>query len=119
MTIDPSGTELINASSTLLLQPGDSAVVVSDGIQWYTIGLGQQAVFAFDYTTIAVTGGTYTLSGSELNRIAYKFTGTLTSNVNIVEEMVNMIIAQRAYELNSKAIQSSDEMLRSVNELKR
>ena len=84
LTIDPSGTELINAASTLLLQPGDSAVIVSDGVQWYTIGLGQQAVFAFDYTTIAVTGGTYTLSGSELNRIAYKFTGTLTSNVNIV-----------------------------------
>jgi hypothetical protein len=84
LTVDPSGSELINAGSTLLLQPGDSAVVVSDGVQWYTIGLGQQAVFAFDYTTIAVTGGTYTLAGSELNRIAYKFTGTLTSNVNIV-----------------------------------
>jgi flagellar basal-body rod protein FlgG len=33
--------------------------------------------------------------------------------------MVNMILAQRAYELNSKAIQSSDEMLQKVNELKR
>jgi hypothetical protein len=84
LTIDPSGSEFINAASTLRLQPGDSAVVVSDGVQWYTIGLGQQAVFAFDYTTIAVTGGTYTLSGSELNRIAYKFTGTLTSDLNIV-----------------------------------
>jgi flagellar basal-body rod protein FlgG len=42
-----------------------------------------------------------------------------TSNVNIVEEMVNMILAQRAYELNSKAIQSSDEMLKNVNDLKR
>lgn len=84
LTVDPSGSELINASSTLLLQPGDSAVVVSDGVQWYTIGLGQQAVFAFDYTSIAVTGGTYTLSGSELNRIAYKFTGTLASNAEIV-----------------------------------
>ena len=84
LTIDPAGSELINAGSTLRLQPGDSAVVVSDGIQWYTIGLGQQAVFAFDYTTIAVTGGTYTLSGSELNRISYRFNGTLTSNVTIV-----------------------------------
>ena len=84
LTVDPSGSELINAASTLLLQPGDSAVVVSDGVQWYTIGLGQQAVFAFDYTTIAVTGGTYTLAGSELNRIAYKFTGTLASNASIV-----------------------------------
>ena len=84
LTVDPSGSELINASSTLLLQPGDSAVVVSDGVQWYTIGLGQQAVFAFDYTSIAITGGTYTLAGSELNRIAYKFTGTLASNAEIV-----------------------------------
>jgi len=41
------------------------------------------------------------------------------SNVNVVQEMVNMIIAQRAYEINSKAIQSSDDMLRQVATLKR
>ncbi|MGB9716291.1 MAG: flagellar basal-body rod protein FlgG [Thermodesulfovibrionales bacterium] len=41
------------------------------------------------------------------------------SNVNIVEEMVNMIISQRAYEVNSKAIQTSDEMLQIVNNLRR
>lgn len=46
--------------------------------------------------------------------------GTLeNSNVNIAEEMVRMIIAQRAYEINSKAIQTSDEMLGMVNNLKR
>ncbi|MCL2103217.1 MAG: flagellar basal-body rod protein FlgG [Syntrophorhabdaceae bacterium] len=37
------------------------------------------------------------------------------SNVNVVEEMVNMIISQRAYEINSKAITASDEMLRTVS----
>ncbi len=42
-----------------------------------------------------------------------------TSNVNIVEEMVNLIVAQRAYEVNSKSIQTSDEMLQNVNQLKR
>ena len=41
------------------------------------------------------------------------------SNVNVVQEMVNMIVAQRAYEINSKAIQSSDSMLGIVNQLKR
>lgn len=41
------------------------------------------------------------------------------SNVNVVEEMVNMIIAQRAYEVNSKAIQTSDDMLARVTQLKR
>ena len=37
------------------------------------------------------------------------------SNVNIVEEMVNMIVSQRAYELNSKVVQTSDQMLQIAN----
>ena len=51
--------------------------------------------------------------------------GTLTqgvvemSNIQIVEEMVNMIVAQRAYESNSKAITTSDSMLEIANSLKR
>jgi len=42
-----------------------------------------------------------------------------TSNVSIVEEMVNMIVAQRAYEVNSKSIQSADQMLSIANSLLR
>ncbi len=42
-----------------------------------------------------------------------------TSNVNLAEEMVNMIIAQRSYEVNSKAIQVSDEMMAIANNLRR
>lgn len=41
------------------------------------------------------------------------------SNVNVAEEMVNMIIGQRAYEINSKAVQASDEMLQTANNLRR
>jgi flagellar basal-body rod protein FlgG len=41
------------------------------------------------------------------------------SNVDIVEEMVSMIMAQRAYEISAKAIQTGDEMLQQVNNLKR
>ncbi len=41
------------------------------------------------------------------------------SNVKVVDEMVNMIVAQRAYEVNSKAIQTSDDMLQVANNLKR
>ena len=40
------------------------------------------------------------------------------SNVQVVDEMVNMIVAQRAYELNSKAITASDEMLQQANNLR-
>lgn len=41
------------------------------------------------------------------------------SNVQVVDEMVNMIVAQRAYELNSKAITASDEMMQQANNLRR
>lgn len=41
------------------------------------------------------------------------------SNVNVVDEMVNMIVAQRAYEMNSKAIQTADDMSAVANNLKR
>jgi flagellar basal-body rod protein FlgG len=41
------------------------------------------------------------------------------SNVSVVDEMVNMITAQRAYEINSKAIQAADDMLQTANNLKR
>ena len=40
-----------------------------------------------------------------------------TSNVNVVEELVSMISTQRAYELNSKAIQTSDQMLQKLAQL--
>jgi flagellar basal-body rod protein FlgG len=40
-----------------------------------------------------------------------------TSNVNVVQELVNMIQTQRAYEMNSKAIQTSDQMLQRLGQL--
>lgn len=40
-----------------------------------------------------------------------------TSNVNVVEELVSMIQTQRAYEINSKAIQTSDQMLQRLSQL--
>ena len=82
---DAPGLLTIDGSSSLSFQPGESAIVVSDGANFYTIGFGQPATFAFDYTVIDVAGtGAYTLTGSELNRVAYRFTGLLTGNRSIV-----------------------------------
>ena len=41
-----------------------------------------------------------------------------TSNVNVVQEITNLITAQRAYEMNSKVIESSDEMMRTLTQLR-
>lgn len=83
--VDPAGSQTINGLSTLTFQPGDSAIIFTDGLNFYTIGYGQAPVFAFDYTVINVAGsGNYILSGSELNRISYNFTGVLTGNRSII-----------------------------------
>jgi len=52
-----------------------------------------------------------------MGKLAHRFLEM--SNVSVVQEMVNMIVAQRAYELNSKAIQTTDTMLGIANGLKR
>ena len=85
LTIDPNSTETINSSTTLVMTPGDSAMIICDGSSFYTVGLGKSSVFTFDYTQINVAGtGTYTLSGFELNRIAYDLIGVLTGNRSVV-----------------------------------
>lgn len=85
LTVDPNGTETINSGSTLVMNPGDSAMIICDGSSFYTVGLGKSAVFTFDYTQINVAGsGNYTLSGFELNRIAYDLIGLLTGNRNVI-----------------------------------
>ena len=52
-------------------------------------------------------------------RVKSDGSGVELSNVKVVEEMVNLILAQRAYEVNSKAVQASDEMMQQTNNLKR
>jgi hypothetical protein len=85
LTVDPSGSETINSATTLVMNPGDSAMIICDGSSFYTVGLGKSAVFTFDYTQINVAGtGNYTLSGFELNRIAYDLIGVLTGNRSVI-----------------------------------
>lgn len=85
LTIDPNSSETINGAATLTLSPNDSCIVITDGTQFWTIGLGKSSVYAFTVLQIDVSGsGNYTLSAVELNRTAYIFTGTLTGNRDII-----------------------------------
>jgi len=81
----PTGSILIDGAGTLAFQPGESAIIACDGTNFFTIGFGQSATFAFDYTVIDVAGsGDFTLTGSQLNRVAYRFTGVISGNRNII-----------------------------------
>jgi hypothetical protein len=84
--VTPQGAETVNSAASLTLSPGDSVTLITDGANWFTLGLGQSAVFAFDFTSINLGGlsGNYTMSGAELNRIAYQFTGAIIGNVEII-----------------------------------
>ena len=81
-----TGGELINGSATVDFNPGDSSIIVCDGSGYFTIGFGQAPEFLFDYVSIDLTSQTspYTLTGANLNRIAYQFSGVLTTNMQII-----------------------------------
>lgn len=74
--------------------------------------LGQN-VYAETAASGTATNGTPGTNG--LGTISQGFVET--SNVNVVEEMVSMIQTQRAYEINSKAISASDQMLQKLSQL--
>jgi flagellar basal-body rod protein FlgG len=65
-----------------------------------------------------VSSGTPNTSNPGLNGLGTLQQGFVeTSNVNVVEELINMIQAQRAYEINSRSIQASDQMLQRLVQL--
>ncbi len=84
LTIVPaSGT--IDGSADISLDPNGSTFVFTDGSNWFTIGLTVSSTIAFDFVSLPVPGsGDFVLSGANLDRIAYRFTGTLTGNRRIV-----------------------------------
>jgi hypothetical protein len=84
----PSGT--IDGSVTKNMNPGDSCIVTTNGSNMFTVGFGQDAVYAFSFITISLAGfsGNYTLSGSELNKTAVQFTGAIIGAVNIIVPLI-------------------------------
>lgn len=97
LSVACSGGDVINGSSTLVLQPSDSCIIVCSGAAFYTVGLGKSTQFAFTQLTKAVTGGTVTLTAAEASNVIMKFTGTLSSNVTIiVPQTVQVYYVQNA-----------------------
>ena len=120
----PSG-----ANQLSIRADGTVTAILSDGDDPVEIGRIELASFANASGLQAIGGNLYI--PSEQSGDAYyaipgeKDTGSLiqgfleSSNVNLVEELTNMVFAQRAYEINSKVIQASDEMLGIINNLRR
>jgi len=116
--------------------PGTTSFTISPGGQVTTIGPNGTQTYTIQLTRFANPAGLNSLGGNIYQETPASGTpetaapgqngmGTIVqgslegSNVNIVQEMVNMIQAQRAYEINSKSVQTSDEMLQNVNAMKR
>jgi len=117
----PVGTTSINISQT-----GMVSVQNSSGTQTFQLTLarfanpsGLQSMGGNIYQETAASGAPETGNPSEAGFGSVMQGYKESSNVNIVEEMVNLITAQRAYEINSKSIQTSDEMLQNVAQMKR
>ncbi len=127
--LEPPITVPPNATSINIAPNGEVSVTVPGADQPQSLGTIQIAVFANPSGLTRIGQNLYSSGGSsgdpQLTTPGKDGAGALQSNslegsnVQVVEEMVRMIMAQRAYEINSKAIQTSDEMLSILNNLKR
>lgn len=100
-----------------VIQPGSSTPTQIGTIQLadFVNPTGLQPIGQNLYLESASSGAPR-ISNPGLNGVGFIAQGALeSSNVNVVEELVNMIEAQRAYEMNSKAISTADRMLQYVS----
>lgn len=114
ISIDPEGTVSVT-------QPGATAPTVVGSIQLATFQNpgGLQAV-GFNLLLETDASGSPTTGTPGIDDRGTVQQGFLElSNVSVVEEMVNLIAGQRAYESNSRTVQTADEMLQITNNMKR
>jgi hypothetical protein len=85
LTITPNSPDTINGASSATFNIADSAFLVSDGTNWFTIGLGtiNTNIFNFQIVSLAGQSGTYVLPSNLQNKVAYRFTGALAGTTNI------------------------------------
>ena len=84
LTVAAQGGSQINGSSSIIMQPTDSAIVVCSGSAFYTVGLGKSTQFNFTQLTKDVSaGGSFTLTTTEASNVIQKYTGTLAGNATV------------------------------------
>jgi len=117
----PAGTTNITIAST-----GLATLTSASGTQTFQIQLarfanpaGLQSMGRNLYSETQASGTPETGTPSEQGFGQIQQGYLEMSNVQVVEEMVSMIMAQRAYEVNSKAVQAADEMMQQANNLRR
>jgi flagellar basal-body rod protein FlgG len=125
--IQPAITIPPNAQSVTIGRDGVVTITQQDSPLPAQVGSLQLVTFINPVGLQAVGENLFIETGSSgtpnLNTPGADGTGLLnqgyveTSNVNVVEELVNMIQTQRAYEINSKAIQTSDQMLQRLSQM--
>jgi flagellar basal-body rod protein FlgG len=90
------------------------------GIYQFSNPQGLEAVGSNRFVETIASGPPLSEAEDETARVSRIIQGYLEmSNVQVAEEMVNLIVAQRAFDLNSRAITTSDEMLQNAINLKR
>jgi flagellar basal-body rod protein FlgG len=117
----PTGTTAINISANGLVSYTSASGTTSFQVQLARFanpsGLSSLGGNLYRETPAS---GTAELGNPNQNGFGQLEQGYLElSNVTVVQEMVNMIMAQRAYEVNAKAVQASDEMMQMSNNLRR
>jgi hypothetical protein len=84
LTLTPSGADTIDGNPNQQLQLTESISLVSNGINWNSFGIGRSNTFAYTLLSVAVTGGTLTLSATQAANTIQTYSGVLLSNQIVI-----------------------------------
>lgn len=146
LSVDDDEATLVTSEGYMVLSEDDDEIIIESGLadinidelgiitgrdeEGELVDLGRIKLVRFTnqegllseglnlYSATVASGEEMPIEAEEMtNRVVQGYLES--SNVQVVDEMVKMITAQRAYEINSKTIQTADEMLQLTNNLKR
>jgi len=122
ITIDPQATDIaVNASGEVLVKlPGQVEDTVAGQITLagFANPAGLEAIGGNLFLQTAASGDANVTAPGTVGLGTVRQGFLEASNVNVVAELTSMITAQRAYEMNSKVIQTTDEMYRTVTQMR-
>lgn len=105
LTIYPSGSDLIDGMSTMTFLPNESALLISNGGGYVTVGYGQSSTYVVTALVKPITSGTYTLTSVEAGSLVQEFTGSLTGDVTIIyPPVVNLYVVANQTTANGHSL---------------
>lgn len=116
VTINTTSSEMIDGGLSKSFNPDESSFIICTGVDYVTVGYGQNSTFAFTALVKPVTTGTVTLTSLEASNTIQEYVGSLTGNVTVIfPPVVNIYVISNQVTANGFSLTVSTGVSGGIN----